>query len=191
MNYYIGDLHFNHKNIINLDSRPFNDIEEMENILIKNWNSVVKSNDHVYILGDFCWGKVDKWVELLDKLNGLKYLIIGNHDDFKTVNKIRDKFVGVYNYLEIKDQGYKLVLCHYPIASWNGMYKGTIHLYAHVHNTSDNDLYKAHLKSLEDVVDPPLQAYNVGCMIDYMNYTPRTLEEIIDQEITKQNYNKG
>ena len=190
MNYYIGDLHFNHKNIINLDSRPFNDIEEMEDILIKNWNSVVKSNDHVYILGDFCWGKVDKWVELLDKLNGLKYLIIGNHDDFKTVNKIRDKFVGVYNYLEIKDQGYKLVLCHYPIASWNGMYKGTIHLYAHVHNTSDNDLYKAHLKSLEDTIDPPLQAYNVGCMIDYMNYTPRTLEEIIDQEITTQNYNK-
>ena len=190
MNYYIGDLHFNHKNIINLDSRPFNDIEEMEDILIKNWNSVVKSNDHVYILGDFCWGKVDKWGELLDKLNGLKYLIIGNHDDFKTVNKIRDKFVGVYNYLEIKDQGYKLVLCHYPIASWNGMYKGTIHLYAHVHNTSDNDLYKAHLKSLEDTIDPPLQAYNVGCMIDYMNYTPRTLEEIIDQEITTQNYNK-
>lgn len=180
MNYYIGDLHFNHKNIINLDSRPFNDIEEMEDILIKNWNSVVKSNDHVYILGDFCWGKVDKWVELLDRLNGLKYLIIGNHDDFKTVNKIRYKFVGVYNYLEIKDQGYKLVLCHYPIASWNGMYRGTIHLYAHVHNTSDNDLYRAHLKSLEDVVDPPLQAYNVGCMIDYMNYTPRTLEEIID-----------
>ena len=69
-------------------------------------------------------------------------------------------------------------------------YKGTIHLYAHVHNTSDNDLYKAHLKSLEDTIDPPLQAYNVGCMIDYMNYTPRTLEEIIDQEITTQNYNK-
>ena len=55
MNYYISDLHFGHRAIIDLDERPFNDVTEMEWALIDNWNEVVTENDTVYILGDFSY----------------------------------------------------------------------------------------------------------------------------------------
>lgn len=53
MKYYISDLHFDHTNVIKFDNRPFKDVEEMNNTLINNWNSVVKKSDIVYVLGDF------------------------------------------------------------------------------------------------------------------------------------------
>ena len=53
---YISDLHFGHANIIKIDKRPFSDVEEMNQKMIENWNNKVKSDDWVYILGDFCWG---------------------------------------------------------------------------------------------------------------------------------------
>ena len=56
MNYYIADTHFGHRNIINLDGRPFHDITEMKLALIARWNKRVTSEDTVFILGDFCWG---------------------------------------------------------------------------------------------------------------------------------------
>lgn len=52
MNYYISDLHIGHANAIKFDNRPFADVNEMNNAIIENWNSRVKSNDTVYILGD-------------------------------------------------------------------------------------------------------------------------------------------
>lgn len=63
MKYYIGDMHFRHKNILKLDGRPWNSMEEMESELIRRWNSVVKHRkDIVYCLGDFCWpGKYEDW----------------------------------------------------------------------------------------------------------------------------------
>lgn len=60
MNYYISDTHFGHKNIIGFDCRPFKNTLEMEQTLIKNWNSRVTKEDMVYILGDFCWSKEKK-----------------------------------------------------------------------------------------------------------------------------------
>ena len=50
--FYISDLHFGHKNILGFDNRPFVDIEQMNNELIRRWNSVVSDGDVVYVLGD-------------------------------------------------------------------------------------------------------------------------------------------
>lgn len=55
MNLYISDLHFGHKNVIQFDHRPFSDVEEMDRMLIQAWNTRVYEDDHVYILGDFCY----------------------------------------------------------------------------------------------------------------------------------------
>ncbi len=62
MNYYIADTHFGHGAILNFDHRPFGSLEEMEEIIIMNWNAAVRPGDTVYILGDFCWGKADEWL---------------------------------------------------------------------------------------------------------------------------------
>ena len=52
MNFYISDLHFFHENILLYDSRPFASVEDMNAEMVRRWNSVVKNNDTVYVLGD-------------------------------------------------------------------------------------------------------------------------------------------
>ena len=78
--YVTSDTHFNHKNIIKYCNRPFNDVYEMNETLINNWNSVVTPEDIIYHLGDFGFGTKEELQEIFDRLNGYKYLIMGNHD---------------------------------------------------------------------------------------------------------------
>lgn len=80
MIYYISDLHFGHQNVIAMDGRPFETIEEMDATLIRLWNERVTDEDDVYIVGDFAYrnGNTASWY--LRQLKGRKHLIIGNHD---------------------------------------------------------------------------------------------------------------
>ena len=80
MNYYISDLHFSHKNILQFDQRPWDNLDDMKQALINNWNSVATNADHVYHIGDFCWGKTPEWIEILKQLKGNIHIIQGNHD---------------------------------------------------------------------------------------------------------------
>jgi len=181
--FYISDLHFDHASAIDLDGRPFKTVEEMNITLIENWNSVVDKDDEIYILGDFCWKTQKRWIELLDQLNGVKYLIRGNHDLKKMPVRLKKKFKSIYDYVVIKDNGRHVVLSHYPIASWYGMYRGWIHLYGHVHATYDETLFLEHMNKVNEYLGEQgkyAQSYNVGCMKSYMNYIPKTLDEIID-----------
>ena len=79
-NFYISDLHIGHENILRFDNRPFADVNEMNNKLIENWNARVRSDDTVYILGDFIWAKESEWPSIVGSLAGNKVLIRGNHD---------------------------------------------------------------------------------------------------------------
>jgi calcineurin-like phosphoesterase family protein len=84
--FFTSDNHFFHQNVIKYDSRPWVTIEEMNEGLIRNWNSVVKPEDTVYILGDF--SLAFRPVEIYpQRLNGTKYLIPGNHDFCHSYNK--------------------------------------------------------------------------------------------------------
>lgn len=179
MKFYISDLHIGHKNILKFDNRPFQTLEEMKETIISNWNSRVEKNDEVYILGDMFWHN-EEAPEILSKLKGRKYLILGNHD---RVNSSMEKyFVWCDRKMEtIKDNGKKIVVCHYPIAHWEGQYHDppTIHLFGHIHQGIDERLFKEYYKIYEEKTGQKFFAANVGCMLSYMNYTPRTLEEII------------
>ena len=79
-NYYIADMHFSHKKILAYDNRPFFTVSEMDKTMIDRWNSVVAKNDSVYVLGDMFWCTEKEAISILDKLNGAKILILGNHD---------------------------------------------------------------------------------------------------------------
>lgn len=167
--YYISDTHFGHKNVLKFDNRPFGSIEEMEEIMIMNWNAVVRPEDDVYILGDFCY-RAEKGAEYyLKRLNGHKHLIIGNHDkkllkdeeamkEFETVDKMT----------YVKDGDRLAVLCHFPLQEWNQYYRGAYHIYGHVHAKKDR-MYEYILT--ED------RALNAGCMIN--NYMPVTFDQLI------------
>lgn len=185
MNFYISDLHFGHSNIIKFDKRPFFSVKEMDETLINNWNSVVTNEDTVMILGDFCWGLEDEWIKILDQLNGKKQLIRGNHDIKNMSKLLRSKFQDVKDYKEIKDNGKRVLLSHYPMPFYRGDYNTDIvHLFGHVHTTIEND-FMEHLRchinknDSRDSGKHKCQFYNVGCMMPWMQYAPRTLDEIL------------
>lgn len=99
MIYFTSDMHLGHEAIIHMCNRPFKNVEEMNKVLIRNFNSMVHKNDTVYLLGDVTHRvSLDEANELISKLNGHKILICGNHD------KKYDEslFEGIYDFLELK-----------------------------------------------------------------------------------------
>lgn len=185
-NFYIADYHFGHSNIIKFDKRPFSSVEEMDRKMIENWNNVVGDDDTVYLLGDFCWKAEDRWIEILDQLKGNKVLIRGNHDLKTMSQQLRDKFQYVKDYAEVKDNGKKVLMSHYPMPFYRGAYNSDIvHLYGHIHVTIEND-FMEHIREYVTEHDDrgnskhKCQFYNVGAMMPWMNFTPRTLEEIMN-----------
>ena len=187
MNFYIADTHFGHRNIIRYDNRPFSTAEEMNIELIERWNKVVGKDDTVYILGDFVWlcgGNSERklamnelvTLEILDRLKGKKVLIKGNHDYITP--EVEQGFAKVCDYLEIRDGFTRVIMRHYPMPFWNGQFHDSVHLYGHVHNSHQENFCQSWRKELQQIQDIPMRMYNVGCMMEYMDYTPRTLSEI-------------
>lgn len=181
---YISDLHFGHERIMLLDKRPYNDIQHMDRSLIDNWNSVVHDGDLTYILGDFCWDKDTRWIEILRQLKGDKVLIRGNHDLSAMSSELRSQFRQVLDYAEIKDNGRHVVLSHYPLLFYkNAPLSDWYMLCGHVHTTRENDFLEQWREQLRNSCtgngENLGQIYNVGCMMPYMDYKPRTLDEIV------------
>lgn len=184
LNYYIADTHFGHDNVIKYDfengGRRFDSIEEHDNFIVENWNKVVTPQDNVYVIGDFSWFYARKTEEIIKKLNGAKFLVKGNHDRWSKDSACRDLFHGIYDYKMIHDEKKAIVMSHYPILFYQNQHRNSIHLYGHVHNTREETIFQETCKNISKTTDIPMNCYNVGCMIDYMDYTPRTLEEILE-----------
>lgn len=179
MNFYIGDPHFYHYNILKYDNRPFHSVSEMNETIIRNWKARVKPEDTVYIIGDVSWSDdLSSNNAIFNQLPGKKILIKGNHD--RPMRDMRYHFTEVCEYKEINDNGTKVCMFHYPILFWNGQFKDSVHLYAHVHNSQQWNIMENTLAEVRALQAIPMRAYNVGCMMPYMDYGPRTLKEIID-----------
>lgn len=200
MKFYISDTHFFHNNVLKFDNRPYKNVDEMNEDLISNWNSQVSNADEVYFLGDFSFGKTNKTNEALKQLNGIKYLIKGNHDGkFLKDQTFPKLWTGIYDIMfsvdEIDGIPVYLTLCHYPILSFKGRYRENyFHLYGHVHNSPEE---KITLKFVDEIgrqekkfneraknmtvngLELSAKMYNVGCMMPYMNYAPQTLKTIL------------
>lgn len=92
-----SDCHFGHLNILKYcpETRPFETIEEHDQAIIDNWNSVVEDGDDVIVVGDFFMGPVDTIDRILPQLNGNITLIVGNHDSKKRIAKFEEHGVNV------------------------------------------------------------------------------------------------
>lgn len=136
MKYYIADVHFGHQNILNFENRPFKTVEEMDEEYIKRWNNKVGKGDEIYILGDLSFRKGKETTEILKRLNGMKFLIKGNHDHLFLDDKDFDPslFVWIKDYHLVKDEKTPIVLFHYPIQTWDRKHYGSLHFYGHVHS---------------------------------------------------------
>lgn len=182
MIFYISDLHFGHQNILAFDNREFPTIEAHDNALIENWNNTVGIGDDVWVLGDISWHGPMKTIEIFSQLNGTKHLCVGNHD-YKLLRnpQLRACFSEIVDYKEIKEGKTDIVLCHYPIPCYNRHFYGAIHLYGHVHNSFEWQMMKQFQYQMRELYGKQCRMYNVGCMIPGMDFTPRTLEEILEK----------
>lgn len=176
--FYISDWHYGHKNCLAFDNRPFTTIEQMNTALVERWNSVVKPGDSVYVLGDMFWCNADTAIPILNSLAGEIFLVKGNHDRCH-IKRFVDQFVKVSEYMEIEDKDRKVVLCHYPIPCFKNHFYGWYHLYGHVHNSFEYNMMEHTKFLMKELYDRPCNMFNVGAMMPWMDYTPRTLDEII------------
>lgn len=155
--FFTSDLHLGHSNIIKYCKRPFNNADEMDEALIRNWNNVVGKDDHIYVLGDFTMRS--KPSNYLRRLNGFKHLVQGNHDDRPSTD---DGWTSIHKLHRIKVQGQDIVLCHYAMVVWDQSHRGSWQLYGHSHGTLPDN--KASL------------SFDVG--VDCHNYTPLSFEQV-------------
>ena len=125
--------------------RPWTAEEQTEQ-LIARWNAKVGTDDVVYHLGDFAFvnkKQTDKVLSILDQLNGDKRFILGNHDSrtmWYNIGVLRPGSVAwVTDYHEMKIDGQQVILCHYPLASWNRMHHGSFMLHGHCHGSYQGD----------------------------------------------------
>ena len=183
--FFTSDTHYNHSNICSATTswakgegatRKFDSLEKMNDTLVNNINEVVGENDILFHLGDWSFGGFDKIPEFRNRIICKNvHLLLGNHDHHIEKNKedIRRLFSSVNQYLELQVkynmntpiQGVvNLVLMHYPIASWNNMNKGWIHLHGHVHLPSDKRIAQG-------------RAMDVG--VDGNNLKPVSLKEVL------------
>jgi calcineurin-like phosphoesterase family protein len=167
--FYIADPHFGHEAVIRLSNRPFKSVEEMDNAIINNWNWSVKSEDDVYILGDFLCRSQKPPQYYLKKLKGKKHLILGNHDNWTRSLELSHYFQSVSQIKEISDMSHHIVLCHYPIAEWPRYHRGSLHVFGHIHNHKDSEVYQYYLKHLNML--------NAG--VDINHYTPVSLTQLM------------
>ena len=149
--------------------------------LINNWNFVVNEDDEVYILGDVSWKNMKETLNILKQLKGKKHLVRGNHDEgFDNSDKFSHEFQWIKDYAEIKDNGRNVVLSHYPICFYKNMPHGWYHLFGHTHITNDEKMNEKFLDISFATYNIERRAFNVGCMQPWINYYPRTLDEIIN-----------
>ena len=179
-----SDLHLNHKKILLREPKrsvllsgtlkAYKDEEEWLNCssfehdykLCENYNNVVGKDDLCIILGDLSLGNGEETNFILEKLNGDKLLITGNHDNYlndKRFNK--NLFINIKDYYEFKYKNQNIVLCHYPILHFKRQeYEdGFVHLFGHTHTA---EIYT------------PYHSYNVG--VDKNDYKPIYLEKAIE-----------
>lgn len=170
--FYTSDMHFNHENILRLCKRPFDNVMDMNNYIISAWNSVVTNNDMVYIVGDVAYRTdIESTVKILKGLKGKKVLIVGNHDkkNLKSAD-FRQCFMDIKDILTIYDDSVqeKVVLCHYPMVEWDGYFRGTYHVYGHIHSAVGN-AFKC-MSQLD-------KALNAGVDVNY--FRPVIMPELI------------
>lgn len=166
--YFTSDHHFGHSNIIKFCNRPFANVEEMNETLIERWNIKIKPEDEVYYIGDFALTNDKKTTaNILNRLNGTKYLIVGNHESSALKNKEKFKWIKEYHELKVKDSDCKdgvqrIILFHYAMRVWKSDFRGSWHLYGHSHG------------NLPDKKDK--LSFDIG--VDCHNFYPLSYDEV-------------
>ena len=127
--FFTADTHFGHANVLKHCKRPFADVGEMNETLVRNWNAVVPKGALTYVLGDMLW-KPDEDEDLIGRLNGQIFLVKGSHDRYEMKHKKIVKVERLHNF-RIDDQ--PITLCHFCMRVWHLSHFNSFHLFGHSH----------------------------------------------------------
>jgi len=184
--FFTSDTHYCHSSICSATTkwvgaenltRPFDSLEDMNQRLVDNINNMVGENDILIHLGDWSFGGFDKIEEFRSQINCKNiHLVLGNHDHHIERNKegVQRLFSSVQQYLRLEVrrpinkaavEKFTFVCMHYPIASWDDMNQGVIHLFGHVH-------LPPHLRVMEG------RAMDVG--VDGNGLEPISMDEVLE-----------
>ncbi|WP_027091027.1 metallophosphoesterase [Cohnella thermotolerans] len=163
--FFTSDHHFGHRNIIDFESRPFGDVEEMNLAMIESWNSVVGKDDQVFHLGDFSFLNREKTREIVGRLNGRKFLILGNHDRGRT----RSWWLEV-GFDEVSE--YPIIYKEFFFLSHEPMYMNKHMPYVNVHGHIHGQKYEGK------------NHFNV--CVEHWAYKPLTFEQIRDSVVASE-----
>lgn len=165
--FVIGDTHFGHAGMCRFTNpdgsklRPWDDVEEMNEAMVENWNRVVTKRDKVIHLGDFAMSR--RCLSVAERLNGRKVLVMGNHDIFpaKEYLKYFDDVKGAV----VKDSA---ILTHLPVAPSSFEYRYKVNIHGHTHSST----------VLADDGTPDLR-YKCVC-VEQIGYRPIPFDWLID-----------
>lgn len=133
--YFTADTHFGDGGIRRFFARPFGSVAEMDAAMIAGCAGV-GAEDHLWIVGDFAACETEdlrsRASAAFAALPGRKHLVRGNHDPDWTCRELA--WDSVHDLVEIEAEGRRLVLCHYPLVTWNGVRDGAIQVFGHVHD---------------------------------------------------------
>lgn len=155
-----ADTHFRHRNILRFEpvARPFSTIEEHDQAIVDRWNAVVRPRDTVWHLGDVLFGRQS--FEILRGLNGIKKLVLGNHDHYPTLLYL-EHFTRVCGVAELRH----CVLTHVPVhPNQFGRYRANIH--GHLHS-----------RALED-------PRYINVSVEHTGMAPVLLDELLESCLT-------
>lgn len=191
--YIVSDLHVKHRGILRYSPQRIsamglkdeNDIEGHDNYIINMFQEQTKRGDHVYILGDFVMSNQLESLKVINKIksNGVRlHLIVGNHDKstrtffnyFESIDQIKIVTFKKENF-PFLDQNFEVVMCHYPMLSWQDKARGSMQLSGHTHWNSPWEMEGDDLR------------LNVGFDNPMCNYKLFSLEQIYEYYKSKLN----
>ena len=173
--FFTSDTHFQHENILKYCNRPFANIKEHDEELIRRWNEKIPEDGIVFHLGDVCFGHNKRNSEILKQLHGTIHLVIGNHDWKNVVEQQSWRFESMNQQLKIKIGNKDIILNHYPLLTFAGAWKGlqaTWQLFGHVHSSP----YTAQGLDHQRLNMLFTTQYDVG--VDNNNFTPVSFTEV-------------
>lgn len=172
MNYWFSsDWHLNHKCLQEKIRSEFSDIHDMNHKILTKMFGVTTRGDQFYFLGDLILGNKEILDTVFQKIKEYRlhfHLIIGNHDIKNLSKQHLERFASVSKLKDIKIDGQKITLCHFPMISWNASHYGAWQLFGHHH--------RQNYAGSTPIVGKQI---NVNC--EFHDYKPWNFEEVQEE----------
>lgn len=137
--YFMADLHFQHKRILEYENRGFKDIDEMDKAICKTLRDVLTEDCILFDLGDMFFGtRENKFKMLIDSIPCPIYKVLGNHDNEDFFRKHSDRFKEIADFFTFYIDSYPITVTHYPIIDYPYMYRGGLEVFGHTHGHLDD-----------------------------------------------------